>query len=1128
LSGDVVDKNGNTQKYVDNATAPTCPGFLQGSPLGNLCTGQRLFHGDHTLIDTTTGGGTNDSAASNLGVPLFNGWPQWTSTVHQQVYYKWLERAWLGGLRLMVIDAVTNEALCKSSIHMSGVDCKLSMPEIDLQLQAAKDFQTWLDGQYGGAGKGWFRIVTDPAQATNAIQQGKLAVVLGIEVDNLFNCHRQGANGPANGEGPTCDQPYVLQQLQKYYNLGVRHLFPIHNFDNAYGTPAAWQDAINVGNYVSEGGFWDAVNCPNPGYGFYLDPTQEEVELLLGFGQDYYPSYPSPPWASCHNTPGLTNLGTYLIQQAMKMGMIIDVDHMSINAFNDAIGVAQTVSPWYAGIAASHVQFFDLYTQNFDGSAGRHERMRTKDQLKAIAGVGGMIAVMLKDDVQDTPKGWCPPNNTCAPYPLGPGPIGGQFTVEYNGPNGNYGLKNNCAYSTTEWAQAYMYGADTMGGPVAMGSDFNGIAGHVGPRFGSGACGGNPVERTAQEAANNRLVYPFTLPGFGTFDKQVSGQRVFDFNTDGLAHIGLLPDMVADLKNVGLSDSQLWQLFGSAQAYVDMWTKVQPVPPSFTSDPTVTFNVNSRGSFIVTSLASPAATYTETGALPTGVIFNPSGSFFGTPALGSEGTYPITITASNGILPNAIQNFTLIVKTTFGVTSPDTATFQAGAAGSFTITASSPLLPASIITSGQLPKGLTFNGNTNTISGTPAAGTGGVYALQFQIYPTNAQGAELGFLAPKLTLTVTEAPAFTSVNQFTLNTGTAASFQVKTSGYPAPTLGLSGTLPPGLEFNPATGLLSGTVAANGGGLYKVQLTATNAIHAAEPQSLTITVNQAPVITSVATTTFTAGRDNIFTITATGYPTPKFSWSSLSGSLTGVALNSAGTLEGQIPSRYALGKYTFVVTADTGVTKTSQNFTLFIKDSPTITWNPAPLQFGNPLGAAQLNATAALQGTGAIPGTFVYTPPAGTILPVGTQLVSVTFTPTDTTKYFGLTSDSQVNVTFNPTQPFSVTTATAISRDPSNAVLATVTIANAGSAPVDTIAFTGGQLGPLPPAGVTPTTISALGPGQTATIVLIFPPDVVGLAIGPPGTATSFNFSAICIVGGNLAGTLTSSVNLNLP
>ena len=38
----------------------------------------------------------------------------------------------------------------------------------------------------------------------------------------------------------------------------------------------------------------------------------------------------------------------------------------------------------------------------------------------------------------------------------------------------------------------------------------------------------------------------------------------------------------------------------------------------------------------------------------------------------------------------------------------------------------------------------------------------------------------------------------------------------------------------------------------------------------------------------------------------------------------------------------------------------------------------------------------------IPGTFVYNPPAGTIEPVGTDTLSVTFTPTDTT----ITSQSQ--------------------------------------------------------------------------------------------------------------------------
>jgi len=53
---------------------------------------------------------------------------------------------------------------------------------------------------------------------------------------------------------------------------------------------------------------------------------------------------------------------------------------------------------------------------------------------------------------------------------------------------------------------------------------------------------------------------------------------------------------------------------------------------------------------------------------------------------------------------------------------------------------------------------------------------------------------------------------------------------------------------------------------------------------------------------------------------------------------------------------------------------------------TITWNPGPLAYGTPLGAAQLNATAS------VPGTFTYFPAAGSILPAGLAVLSVSFTP----------------------------------------------------------------------------------------------------------------------------------------
>lgn len=77
-----------------------------------------------------------------------------------------------------------------------------------------------------------------------------------------------------------------------------------------------------------------------------------------------------------------------------------------------------------------------------------------------------------------------------------------------------------------------------------------------------------------------------------------------------------------------------------------------------------------------------------------------------------------------------------------------------------------------------------------------------------------------------------------------------------------------------------------------------------------------------------------------------------------------------------------------------------------KVTPTITWpQPAPITNPTPLSAAQLNATAN------VPGTFVYTPAAGTVLPAGTQRLSTTFTPTDTAHYNAATAS--VTIMVNP-------------------------------------------------------------------------------------------------------------------
>ncbi len=879
---------------------------------GVVCGDSHILHGGHSL-NTLTGGGTNDAAASNFGAPVFNGWPQSNSTIHQQVYYKWLERAWMGGLRLMTMFAVTNEALCKTNYQLQGTDCTDSMTAIDAQLNAAWAFQSWLDTQSGGPGQGWFRIVTSPQQATTVIQSGKLAVVLGIEVDNLFNCHRGADTGnpseptvglPAQYNG-TCTTDYINERVQHYYDLGVRHVFPIHNFDNAYGSPAAWQDPINAGNRAGEGAWWSTENCAdnpkNPsGYGFWLSPFIESVALKLGFSITDKPVYdcgynadgstPGPiiscssivsGYASC-NANGLTSLGEYLIQQLMAHQMIIDVDHLSAKSLDRALTLAE--GKQYAAIVASHVQFFDLYETTYNppntGNYGRHERLRTSDQLNRIKNLGGVIGVMLKDDVQDTGNGFCASsfglNTLCSAPVVAAGPTeGGKFTISYGTSN------NNCRYSTSEWYQAYRKGVDQMGGPVAMGSDFNGIAGHVGPRFGSAACGGDGPERSAQEKAaalpstdlnyRGRLQYPFTVPGFGQFGYQVSGERTFDFNKDGLAHIGLLPDMVADLYNID-PNADLEPLFHSAKAYVDMWSKVaSPVASQLLVSAPATAIAGTAFNLTVTAADSSGKTATTySGSIhftsSDGAAILPANSTLSS----GNATFTVTLNTVSGQTITATDTSNSSIIGTSGtitvnqlpvITSANTATFAVGNAGSFQVNGKGFPVPTFSET-GPLPSGVTLS-PSGLLSGSPAAGTGGSYHVTIRATNGLATDATQAF-----TLIVNQPPAITSANTATFAVGVAGSFTVTATGYPAPTLPETGALPSGVGFNSATGMLSGTPAAGTGGTFSLTFTASNGVSPNAVQTLTLRVQDFTATVSPTSEVISSGHEGLFTIQTT--------------------------------------------------------------------------------------------------------------------------------------------------------------------------------------------------------------------------------------------------------------------
>ena len=87
---------------------------------------------------------------------------------------------------------------------------------------------------------------------------------------------------------------------------------------------------------------------------------------------------------------------------------------------------------------------------------------------------------------------------------------------------------------------------------------------------------------------------------------------------------------------------------------------VQGQAPEITSAPSATFVAGVSSSFEVTAAGVPDPTFSFTGTLPEGVTFqDATGLLSGTPK--TPGHFPITITATNGNGPDAVQRFTLIV-----------------------------------------------------------------------------------------------------------------------------------------------------------------------------------------------------------------------------------------------------------------------------------------------------------------------------------------------------------------------------------------------------------------------------------------------------------------------------------
>jgi RHS repeat-associated protein len=280
---------------------------------------------------------------------------------------------------------------------------------------------------------------------------------------------------------------------------------------------------------------------------------------------------------------------------------------------------------------------------------------------------------------------------------------------------------------------------------------------------------------------------------------------------------------------------------------------------------------------------------------------------------------------------------------------------------------------------------------TTSVAGTfvysPAAGTvlaAGTHTLTVTFTPTDT--TDYNSTAATVTLTVNKAaPTITWTTPVAITYGTALS---------GAQLDATASVPGTLVYTPA----AGAVLTAGTQVLSVAFTPTDTTnYNTAAASITLTVNQAtPAITWATPAAVTYG---------TALSTTQLdATASVSGTL--VYTPAAGTV---LTAGTQTLSVTFTPTDTTDYTTATATVQQAVNQAiPIITWaTPAAITYGTALSGTQLDATAS------VPGTMVYTPAAGAVLTAGTQTLSVTFTPTDTTDYSSAAASVSLTVTNLP-------------------------------------------------------------------------------------------------------------------
>jgi microsomal dipeptidase-like Zn-dependent dipeptidase len=337
----------------------------------------------------------------------------------------------------------------------------------------------------------FMEIAYNATDLRRIVNSGRLAIILGVEMDNIGNLNQV----------KNLTDTMVETEIQRLFDKGVRYIFPIHVTDNVFGGTAIYEPFFNYANRRESGHYWDMIcTTKEDSIGFHFQPDKFPTNLpinllkILKFGIFANPPQ-NPPKKRCEglrNRRGLTPIGIIALQKMMQLGMMIDIDHASQQSVSNMMQLAwQTNYPLNSG------------HNGLRGHAGK-ENGRTLRQMDTLSHLGGMFGV-----------GWG---------------------------NGN-------AQSFTQHFGMILKAMN--GKNVALGTDINGLV--VSPA---------PPKKTVVRYDT-------------TFQQCKTGQMIWDYNKDGVAHYGLLPDFLKHVEQLDGGVTVVQQLNQSAEHFAQMWEKCE-------------------------------------------------------------------------------------------------------------------------------------------------------------------------------------------------------------------------------------------------------------------------------------------------------------------------------------------------------------------------------------------------------------------------------------------------------------------------------------------------------------------------------------------------------------------------